>query len=257
MLQITALPAFKDNYIWIIGEQGNPNVAVVDPGDAGPVLTYLAQHQLQLCAVLITHHHRDHIGGLHTLLQHFSFPVYGPANESIAQVSHPCHHGEVISLPTMAAQFQIIATPGHTHGHLCYYGHGALFCGDTLFTGGCGRLFEGTPAQMQHSLSLLRALPDATQVYCAHEYTEDNLTFAQLAEPGNTLILQRLEETKKQRNVAKPTVPSLLSVEKQTNPFLRWDATELISNAELFAGHTLTTPAAVLGAVRHWKDTID
>lgn len=257
MLNIIALHAFEDNYIWLIRAPHNQQVAIVDPGDARPVLNYLQQHGLTPCAILVTHHHRDHTGGIAALRARYDIPVYGPDNKVIGGITHPLHHDEIISLPAIGAQFQIIATPGHTLDHLCYYGHGALFCGDTLFAAGCGRLFEGSPQQMQQSLEKIRNLPNDTWIYCAHEYTEANLAFARIAEPDNKDIQLREIATKKLRKVAHDTVPSLLSVEKQTNPFLRWDVPELVRNTEKFAGKTLRTPADALGAIRHWKDTLD
>jgi hydroxyacylglutathione hydrolase len=186
-------------------------------------------------------------------------PVYGPAREHIAGVSQPVEDGEQLTL--LDAQFEVLDVPGHTAGHVAYYSPNEdeplLFCGDTLFAGGCGRLFEGTVEQMHASLSRIRALPDNTRVYCAHEYTEANLVFARIAEPDNTTLRERQAQVRQQRQQGQPTVPSLLGIEKATNPFLRYDQPDIIRAAEGFAGCRLKGEAEVFGTVRHWKDTLD
>ncbi len=169
MFEVVPVPAFEDNYIWLL-VRGSHAVAV-DPGDAQPVFAHLAQHALTLTAILCTHHHGDHVGGNRALIARFPVPVYGPAAEPIPALTHPVQDGDTIALPELDARFEVIGVPGHTAGHVAYYGAGCLFCGDTLFACGCGRLFEGTPAQMHASLARLAALPDDTAVYCAHEYT--------------------------------------------------------------------------------------
>jgi hydroxyacylglutathione hydrolase len=257
MLTAQGIPAFEDNYIWLIRDTRRPQVAIVDPGDADPVLAAVAAEGLQPVAILITHHHYDHVGGVAELVARFHIPVYGPARETIPHLSHPVAEGDTVELEALGARFQIMDVPGHTAGHIAYVGHGMLFCGDTLFTGGCGRLFEGTPAQMYQALSRIRALPDDTQVYCAHEYTEANLRFACIAEPDNTALVQRQQETAALRAQGRPTVPAALGLEKATNPFLRFDVPALVQAAEAFAGHPLTPGAEVFGVIRHWKDTLD
>jgi hydroxyacylglutathione hydrolase len=257
MMEVRRIHAFDDNYIWLIGCNDSPTVAIVDPGDADPVLAYLEQEKLQPVAILITHHHGDHTGGVKELVARYNIPVYGPAHERIPALTHPVGEGDEVTLDACRLRLRVLDTPGHTGGHVCYVGHDALFCGDTLFTGGCGRLFEGSPEQMYTSLEKLRALPDSTQVYCAHEYTLANLAFAVVAEPENPAIRSRLEEVRRLRAEHQDTVPALLQLEKETNPFLRSHVPSLIRAAERFAGRPLSSPAEVFATVRHWKDTLD
>ncbi len=257
MLTVKPLTAFEDNYIWLIARSQHPYVAIVDPGDGERVLGYCQSQGLVPVAILITHHHQDHTGGIAIIKQHYNIPVYGPAHEKISGINHPLSEGDCVVIDEIEAEFQVIDTPGHTAGHICYYGHGLLFSGDTLFAGGCGRLFEGSAEQMQHALEKIRALPDKTMVYCAHEYTAANLTFAQIAEPENSAISQRQQQVQQQRNENRATVPSQLRVEKQTNPFLRWDNPSLIEAASNYSGQPLTNAVAVFAAVRRWKDDLD
>ena len=257
MLNVVAIPAFEDNYIWLILDENRQFAAIVDPGDADPVLDYLSANGVTPIAILITHHHGDHTGGIRELIAAHPMPVYGPARERIPAMTHPLSEGDEVNLASMGLRLRVIDAPGHTRGHILYYGHGFLFCGDTLFAGGCGRIFEGTPEQMYDSLSKIAALPDDTLVYCAHEYTADNLKFARVAEPGNGVLMQRIEDTRALRANGQATVPSRLGLEKQTNPFLRSEVTEIIRGAESFAGKTLASPAQVFATVRHWKDTLD
>lgn len=257
MLEVRRVYAFDDNYIWLIGCKDNSHVAIVDPGDADPVFERLDQDNLKPVAILLTHHHGDHTGGVAELVERYRIPVYGPAHERIPALTRPVSEGDSVSLSECGLSFNVLDTPGHTRGHVCYVGHNALFCGDTLFTAGCGRLFEGTPEQMYTSLEKLRALPDETVVYCAHEYTQANLAFAVVAEPQNATTRERLEEVRRLRAARQDTVPALLGLEKQTNPFLRSHIPELIRAAEAFAGKPLTAPAEVFATVRRWKDSLD
>lgn len=257
MLKIHRIHAFDDNYIWLIGCTDNPRVAIVDPGDAEVVIETLEKEGLQPVAIMITHHHGDHTGGVTALVQRYDIPVYGPAHERIPALTHAVTEGDIVSLSECNLHFKVLDTPGHTRGHVCYVGHGALFCGDTLFTAGCGRLFEGTAEQMYDSLEKLRHLPDETVVYCAHEYTQANLAFAIIAEPNNSATRERLDEVRRLRADHRDTVPALLGLEKQTNPFLRSHIPELVQAAETFAGHPLPTPAEVFATVRRWKDSLD
>ena len=262
MLTAQGVHAFSDNYIWLIKQPEKPYIAIVDPGDAAPVIETIESQSLQPVALLITHHHWDHTGGIADLLERYPMPVYGPNNESIPHMSHPLTEGDRVDIPEMEAQFQVIDVPGHTAGHIAYYcqnkgGQGMLFCGDTVFAGGCGRIFDGTAEQFHHSLGKINALPDDTLVYCAHEYTEDNLVFARIAEPGNLLLKERQTTVQQQRQRDEATVPSLLGIEKATNPFLRFDQPTIVQAAENFAGHSLPDGAAVFSTVRHWKDTLD
>ncbi|MCW8917689.1 MAG: hydroxyacylglutathione hydrolase [Gammaproteobacteria bacterium] len=257
MMKVHKIPAFDDNYIWLIGCEGRSGVAIVDPGDAEPVIDYLQREGLQAEAILITHHHGDHTGGVAELVARYPVPVYGPATERIPALTHPLREGDRVKLATCGLTLKVIDTPGHTRGHICYYGHGALFSGDTLFTAGCGRLFEGSAEQMHHSLEKLRALPDETLLYCAHEYTQANLGFAAVAEPDNPDIASRKVSVERLRREGKATVPAPLSLERATNPFLRSHLPVLIAAAERFSGRTLTTPAEVFAVVRQWKDSLD
>lgn len=256
MLQVRRVNAFEDNYIWLAGTNDSPRVAIVDPGDADPVFEALEANALEPEAILITHHHADHTGGVAELVARYGIPVYGPARETIRGVTHPLEEGQKVVL-SAGLTFRVLDTPGHTRGHICYVGEGALFCGDTLFAAGCGRLFEGSPEQMHTSLEKLAALPDDTLVYCAHEYTLANLAFARVAEPDNRDILERESEARKIRNRGEATVPSLMGLEKRTNPFLRSADPGLIVAAERFAGRELHRPVDVFATVRHWKDTLD
>jgi hydroxyacylglutathione hydrolase len=257
MMKVHQLRAFEDNYIWLIGCDGAPGVAIVDPGDEEPVIDYVEQMGLRPCAILITHHHGDHTGGVLDLVKRYETPVYGPAGERIPALTHPLREGDEVVLDACDLNLKVFDTPGHTRGHICYYGDGALFSGDTLFTAGCGRLFEGTAQQMYDSLEKLRALPDETLLYCAHEYTQANLDFAVVAEPENSETAARAEEVARLRREGKSTVPATLGLEKATNPFLRSHVATLAAAAEAFAGRRLQSPAEVLAVVRHWKDTLD
>lgn len=256
-VEIIALPAFTDNYIWVLRHAGQ--VAVVDPGDAAPVREYLAKTGDRLCAVLVTHYHPDHIGGIAEIIAHHPAPVYGPASENIAEVSHPLHGDEHIQLPDIDCEFDIITLPGHTLGHIAYYDSGigeagAIFCGDTLFAAGCGRLFEGTPAQMLASLSKLAVLPAPTFVYCTHEYTQANLRFALAVEPDNPAIQHRSKEVAATRAAGGYTVPTRIDLELDTNPFLRSDAPAVRAAAAMRLGHPPRDAVETFTAIRAWKD---
>ncbi|MFA7557821.1 MAG: hydroxyacylglutathione hydrolase [Hydrogenophaga sp.] len=255
MLRIDCIPAFDDNYVWAL-HTAPGRVALVDPGDADPVIAYLERTGLTPEAILITHHHGDHTGGVAELVARWPVAVYGPARKRFDDLNRPVREGERVALGSDLL-LDILDTPGHTRDHVCYVGAGTLFCGDTLFTAGCGRLFEGSPEQMYASLEKLRALPDDTLVYCAHEYTLANLTFARVAEPANAAIKARQQAAQRARAAGEATVPSTLGLEKQTNPFLRSHIPALREAAERFAAEPLPSGAAVFGAVRRWKDTLD
>ncbi|OOG83704.1 hydroxyacylglutathione hydrolase [Pseudomonas sp. A25(2017)] len=254
MIQISALPAFTDNYIWLLQDHATQRCAVVDPGDAAPVQAWLEAHPgWVLSDILITHHHHDHVGGVQALKHATNATVYGPASENIPARDQALHDNDQVSV--LGWDFDVYAVPGHTLGHIAYYHHGLLFCGDTLFAAGCGRLFEGTPAQMHHSLSRLAALPEDTLVYCTHEYTLSNLKFAAAVEPGNPDIVARLEKVSRQRSEGIMTLPSTLALEKLTNPFLRTTETSVKQKADERNGQRNQTPSEVFAALRAWKDT--
>lgn len=251
MFDVIQIPAFKDNYIWLLRK--GAAATVVDPGDALPVLDFLERERLLLRGILITHHHADHQGGVASLLARYPVDVFGPAGEAIAGISKPLGGGDTVKIAACDIDFQVIAVPGHTLDHIAYYGAGSLFCGDTLFAGGCGRLFEGSAAQMADSLARLAALPDDTAVYCAHEYTQANLRFAQAVEPGNRRLQSRIEAVAALRSQGSSTLPSTIALEKATNPFLR------CGEAEVAAAARRRVPAAadavaVFAALREWKN---
>jgi hydroxyacylglutathione hydrolase len=257
MIEIRFLHAFNDNFIWLLHARGC--VAVVDPGDAVPVLDYLERSGDRLCAILATHHHGDHVGGVEEILARFPVPVFGPALENIPGVSHPLAGGERIEVPQIGLELKVISVPGHTRGHIAYYGpslgsDGAVFCGDTLFGAGCGRLFEGTPAQMQESLARLAALPASTLVYCAHEYTQSNLRFALAVEPGSIAVQQRCEEVDELRAAGCATIPTSIQAELETNPFLRWDEPVVRAAAASRLGHVPVDAVETFAAIREWKN---
>jgi len=255
MQPVLHVRAFDDNYIWVIRGRAADRALLVDPGDAAPVLAALPQLGLTPAGILCTHHHGDHTGGIEELLRHYpALPVYGPASESIPGITRPLHGGETIEVPSLGVRFSVLAVPGHTRGHLAYYGHGWLFCGDTLFQCGCGRLFEGTPAQMHQSLSALADLPGDTLVYCAHEYTLYNTPFAAAVEPDNVAVRDWHRQAQDRRSRNEPTVPTTLAHERVTNPFLRTDVESVRAAAERYAGTTLPDGVAVFATLRRWRD---
>jgi hydroxyacylglutathione hydrolase len=256
-MNVLTVPAFSDNYLWLIHD-GSKAVAV-DPGDAGPIMAALDAHKLSLTAILLTHHHPDHVGGVEALLRHVNdpnFPVYGPSREEIAGVTVRLNEGDKVEIGAPQLSFDVLDVPGHTSGHIAYVEReqGWLFCGDTLFACGCGRLFEGTPAQMTDSLAKLAALPPETLVYCAHEYTVGNVRFALAAEPGNRALQARLAAEEEKRAQNKPTVPSTIGLEKQTNPFLRCAEPEILRGLQAGGRIDGSDPVAALAALREWKN---
>jgi hydroxyacylglutathione hydrolase len=259
MLNVLAVPAFADNYLWLIHD--GDHAAVVDPGDAAPILAALESHKLSLVAILLTHHHADHVGGVPELSERFKVPVFGPRSEAIATVTMPVAENDTVDVPRLSLSLSVLDVPGHTRGHIAYVARdqGWVFCGDTLFAGGCGRLFEGTPEQMVASLAKLSALPDATKVYCAHEYTLSNLRFAREVEPGNADLIERIEREQAKRAQNLPTIPTTIAIEKATNPFLRYRSPEILHTLErsgkLDANVATTEPIAAFAALRTWKNS--
>ena len=255
MLDVRPIPAFKDNYIWLLRVAADPRAAVVvDPGDAGPVLRRLAGDGLELRAILATHHHADHVGGVPQLVAATGALVFGPGREPVPGGCTRLAQGERAELPALGLAFSVLDVPGHTAGHIAFVGHGALFCGDTLFSAGCGRLFEGTAAQMLASLDAFASLPDDTRVYCGHEYTESNLRFAGVVEPGNADIADYAAKVAEMRASGRPTLPSTIGLEKRVNPFMRSRNQNIRSSAERHAGRPLGTPVEVFAEIRSWKD---
>ena len=254
MIQIDALPAFTDNYIWLLRDPARQRCAVVDPGDAGPVLAWLeANPGWQLEDILITHHHFDHVGGVEQLKQLTGARVMGPATENIPGRDLALGDGDQVQV--LGLDFSIIGVPGHTLGHIAYYHGELLFCGDTLFAAGCGRLFEGTPQQMYASLSRLASLPASTQVYCTHEYTLSNLRFALAVEPENTHISERLAQVAGWRAEGRISLPSNLALEKLTNPILRTSETSVKEKEDERNGLDSQSPSEVFATLRTWKDS--
>jgi hydroxyacylglutathione hydrolase len=255
MPAIIPIPAFSDNYIWLVRE--GAHAAVVDPGDATPVLAYLDREKLTLSAIIATHHHNDHVGGIPALLARSSVPVFGPARETIPGRTHALAEGDAITVPGPELTLRVLDIPGHTAGHVAFVGGGAApiaFVGDTLFAVGCGRLFEGTPAQMAGSLAKLAALPGKTQVYCGHEYTLANLRFALAVEPANAALRDRQTREQAKRDRGLPTLPSTIADELATNPFLRAGTPAVFAAAEAHAGRRLADPVEAFAIVREWKN---
>ncbi|MFV8643945.1 hydroxyacylglutathione hydrolase [Ralstonia pseudosolanacearum] len=265
-LAVEAIAAFTDNYIWALHD--GRVAAVVDPGDAQPVLRFLQARGLALGAIVITHHHGDHVGGVQALVEAYPrdpsgapLPVIGPADESIPCRTQAVREGDTVTLSHPAATFHVLDVPGHTRGHVAYVGRlqgpdapASLFCGDTLFATGCGRLFEGTPAQMRLSLSKLAALPPDTRVYCAHEYTATNVRFARAVEPGNAALAAWEDEVASLRTDGRATVPTTVGHERATNPFMRSNEPAVAASVAQHAGIGVDDPVAVFAALREWKN---
>lgn len=255
--RLTPVPALSDNYIWLL--QHGSLALVVDPGQAEPVLDVLRAQGLTLQAILLTHHHGDHVGGAQALQQQTGAPVYGPAMETLPVCDHPVDDGDVITLPNLDISLSVLGIPGHTAGHIGYFSHIAgfapvIFCGDTLFAAGCGRLFEGTAAQMVESLGKLAVLPQDTLVCCGHEYTLSNLRWAMAVDPDNAMLESRLEQAQQARERGQPTLPSTIGLELLTNPFLRTSHEAVSRAASRHAGQPLRNDADVFASLRDWKN---
>ena len=255
MLKVHAVPAFEDNYIWLLQSENSHRVLIVDPGDARPVLQHLRQLDLIPAAILITHHHADHVGGVRELLEHYPVPVFGPAGETIPALTEPLIETDALRVDPDFPLFRVFDTPGHTPGHICYLVENKLFCGDTLFAGGCGRLLGGSAPELFRSLQQLKQLPGDTEIYCAHEYTQANLRFAEAVEADSHALQQRISQVRRLRDAGKATVPSLMREELATNPFLRSDLPQVKKAAEAYSGRPLADAEAVFTTLRSWKDT--
>jgi hydroxyacylglutathione hydrolase len=253
-MTLQPLPAFADNYIWMLHD--GQRALAIDPGDAQPVLDALRREGVQLEAILVTHHHPDHTGGIDVLRNATAAPVYGPARESIPPPFLPLDGGATVQ--ALGMTFDVIDVPGHTRGHIAYYCAAAqpgplLFCGDTLFSAGCGRIFEGTAAQLQHSLGLLAALPGSTRVCCTHEYTLGNLKFAQDVEPDNAALLAYTDACRELRAAGLPTLPSTIAQERAINPFLRSDVPTIVASAQAHDAQSVANQG-VFATLREWKN---
>jgi len=262
LLQVWPIPAFDDNYLWCIHD--GKSALVVDPGDSGPVEDYLLQNKLTLKGILVTHHHADHTGGILNLLQRFGsdLPVYGPAGTNIPGRTVTVKEDDKVEITSPRISLKVFEAPGHTLSHIAYFADTQtnvvdpmLFCGDTLFASGCGRLFEGTPTQMTQSLAKFAALPKNTLVYCTHEYTLSNIRFALAVEPDNQNLISWAKKAQALRSQHLPTLPTTIGQELQVNPFMRSDQPEVIAKAKEISSQTdLPTPAHVLAVIRAWKD---
>lgn len=250
--EITPIPAFRDNYIWTIVNKAKKKAIVIDPGDSTPVKNFLESHDLSLSAILITHHHADHTGGVGPLLSN-NIPVYGPCYEEISVVTHKLDSSLQAIIDDYNLYFKIFHVPGHTKGHITYLYQDILFCGDTLFSAGCGRIFEGTAEQMFQSLNKLKSLDKATKIYPAHEYTLANLDFALAVEPDNDYIKSRIDQCENLRNKGIPTLPSTIDIELKTNPFLRYSST-LVNSVSDMLGIKVKSEFELFKSLRKLKD---
>ncbi|MGK7294422.1 MAG: hydroxyacylglutathione hydrolase [Candidatus Wenzhouxiangella sp. M2_3B_020] len=251
-IEVEAIRAFSDNYIWALHD--SRRCVIVDPGDARPALDFLADRGLELVGLLLTHHHHDHVGGVDEMRASHPAPAWGPADRRMPGDLEVVGEGDRVRIEPLGLAFDVLETPGHTTSHIAFAGHGMLFCGDTLFSAGCGKLFEGDPPQMQDSLDKLASLPDGTRVYCAHEYTESNCRFARRVEPDNAALERRCEQVRELRSADRITLPSTIGDEKSYNPFLRTRETDVVRAARQRDPEAGASAAEVLGVIRAWKD---
>jgi hydroxyacylglutathione hydrolase len=258
-MKVSMIKAFSDNYIWAISSNSGNKLALVDPGDADVCIEYIEQQNMQLSTILITHHHADHVGGINKLVAYcqskqWPLTVYGPESENIPHCDIALNESHKVNLADLVLEFTIFDLPGHTSGHIAYLSQDNLFCGDTLFSGGCGRLFEGTPSQMLSSLEKLSALPERTHVYCAHEYTLANLNFALSVEPSNSELVHYYNQVIQKREKDIATIPSSIMLEKKINPFLRCHKASLMTSASEFSGDEVDDKLKTFSIIRAWKD---
>ena len=254
MIEVLPIKAFSDNYIWVIKNTKTNYCLLVDPGQSEPVLSFLSEQELILEAIIITHKHADHVGGVNEILKTYSVPTFGPHKEVKAWAENDVQQGEKLNFSNTGISFQVMEIPGHTHGHVAYYSPGHLFCGDTLFVAGCGRVFEGTMAQMYNSLQSLAHLPEDTKVYCAHEYTLSNLAFANAVEPDNADLREFTLSAQSLRKQGLATVPSSIGLEKRINPFLRCSEAKVVQSAQQRDMIIDSDPVDVFASIRRWKD---
>ena len=254
MLEVISIKALKNNYIWILVNTSTKTCAVIDPGDAVPIISFIQDNAFTLTAILTTHHHFDHTQGISLLMQHHPAIIYGPKDEFIPQITHVLQEGDQVTLSSLRTELKVLSIPGHTLGHIAYYNSKMLFPGDTLFGAGCGRLFEGTPQDMYSSLEKLASLPNDTLIYSAHEYTLRNLRFASRVEPNNKVIKCRISECLQLSKEQKPTLPSTIELEKASNPFLRCHLPDVIAAAKKREKNISEDPVEVFGVIRKWKD---
>jgi hydroxyacylglutathione hydrolase len=253
MIEVSYARALRDNYVWLL-KSPEQRCAIVDPGEAAPVLEVLEREELEPAAILITHHHPDHVGGAAALQERFDIPMYGPDDDRIPGNVHRLKEGDQANLESLGMTLDVFEIPGHTKTHIAFYGRGLLLSGDTLFSIGCGKLFEGTPEQMTASLDKLMTLPGNTRVYCGHEYTLANCAFARQVEPGNDDLREHEERARERLDRGEPSLPSTLDQERAANPFVRVREPTVIRAAEERAGRSLDTPEAVFAEIRAWKD---
>ncbi len=251
-VKIIPIPAFDDNYIWLL--HNGKQAWVVDPGDATPVQRHLDRHGLTLCGILITHHHWDHVNGLEQLQKQYACPTYAPSDDRIPGQLIRVKEGDVVNIPTLDLQFKVLETPGHTLSHVCYHNDAWLFCGDTLFSMGCGRMFEGTAEMYVSSLHKLKQLAPETLVYCTHEYTTTNVTFAQTVDPHNLQLKKYANQVLASRQQNLPTLPTVLCRETQLNPFLRTHEPTIQDAVERHFQQTAADEVSCFAGLRQWKD---
>lgn len=251
---LTPIPVLSDNYVWVFSHLQTKTAIAVDPGDAAPVLAFLEANGLHLEAIMVTHHHWDHVGGIDALKRQYGTTVFGPARENIEGVERPVREADKLSIKGIGEEIRVLDIPGHTAGHVGYLINDKLFCGDTLFSAGCGRLFEGTAEQLYHSLQKIASLPDDTRICCTHEYTLNNLYFALEVEPGNATVREHIRKVEDLMRRHKPSLPSTLALERRINPFLRVNHDSIIESVSRHIGRPIHDDLDCFTELRKWKD---